>query len=370
MRVTPGGITRVLERIVEHLICPETGAPLRLEVHQRAGDEILEGELISQTDEALRYSVRRGVPRFVNAEHLREAQRATVEAFAYKWARIPQYAHERATKAHRERWYFQRFGFTDGDADLRRFLTGARFVLEAGTGTGVDTDLLARNFGGLLFGVDISSAIDTAYERFRDNPRVALLQADIGRLPFRPGFFDVISCDQVLHHTPDPAGNFRRLAALLAPGGRFLLYVYKVKGPLREFADDYLRGLMTRAPVEACLTFSEKMARLGRNLSRLHATVEIEEDIPELDLRRGTYDVQRLIYDHILKCFWNADYDFITNTMVNFDWYRPQHAFRYTEAEVRGWAEAEQLELQHLDVSPSGISVILRAPASRSLGAP
>jgi polyphosphate kinase 2 (PPK2 family) len=36
-------------------------------------------------------------------------------------------------------WYFQRFGFTRGDADVRQFLGGAARVLEAGTGTGVDT---------------------------------------------------------------------------------------------------------------------------------------------------------------------------------------------------------------------------------------
>src|SRR5439155_2803615 len=205
----------------------------------------------------------------------------------------------------------------------------AQFVLEAGTGTGVDTDLLTRNFDGLLFGIDISNAIDVAYERFRDVDQVALLQADLGSLPFRPGFFDFISCDQVLHHTPDPPLNFKRLVNLLRPGGYILLYVYRAKGPIREFADDYLRGKLTQAPLQDCLAFSEKITRLGRNLSRLQVAVEIEDDIPELGLQRGTYEVQRLVYDHVLKCFWNEDYDFLTNVMVNFDWYRPIHAFRY-----------------------------------------
>jgi hypothetical protein len=90
--------------------------------------------------------------------------------------------------------------------------------------------------------------------------------------------------------------------------------------------------------------------------------VRIDADIPELAIRSGTYDVQRFIYDHVLKCFWNDDYDFETNVMVNFDWYRPAHAFRFREEDIRGWCAEEGLDLQHIDVSPSGISTIMRKP--------
>ena len=139
-----------------------------------------------------------------------------------------------------------------------------------------------------------------------------------------------------------------------------LLYVYRVKGPLREFADDYLRSLLTQAPLEQCVAFAEHITQVGRALSRLKATVEIENDIPELELKRGVYDVQRLIYDHVLKCFWNDDYDFLTNAMVNFDWYRPLHAFRYREEDIRAWCRALQMVIEHMDVSPSGLSTVMR----------
>jgi SAM-dependent methyltransferase len=172
----------------------------------------------------------------------------------------------------------------------------------------------------------------------------------------------VVSCDQVLHHTPDPPAYFRKLVRVLRPGGHLLLYVYRTKGPLREFADDYLRGILTQATVAKCLDFAERITRLGRALSQLRTTVNVEDDIPELGIKRGSYDTQRLIYDHVLKCFWNDDYDFMTNTMINFDWYRPFHAFRYDEAEVRGWCKAEGLEIQHMDVSASGISTIVHKP--------
>lgn len=322
----------------------------------------MEGELINVHDAHWRYPIRDGVPRLVQTEQLGMDQRETIDAFSYKWSQIPGYGHEQATKSNRERWVFERFGFPRGDTDVADFLRDARFVLEAGTGPGIDTDLLVRNFTGQLFGVDISSAIDLAYKRFGGQERVVLLQADIAKLPFRSGFFDVISCDQVLHHTPDPPATFQRLATLLRPGGRILLYVYRVKGPIREFTDDHLRSMVARGSPETCLALCEKLTRLGRNLSHLRAVVEVEDDIPELGIQRGCYDVQRLIYDHVLKCFWNDAYDFGTNAMINFDWYRPLHAFRYREEEVRAWAADAGLEIEHFQVSPSGISTILKRP--------
>lgn len=348
--------------LVEHLVCPDTGAPLRLECHKEEDGQVVEGELISCLDIARRYPIRSGVPRFVDPRALEGATRETVEAFDYKWSTIPAYAHEQATKANRERWYCERFGFPRGDEDIRQFLHSARFVLEAGTGTGVDTDLLTRNCDGQVFGIDISSAIDVARSRFRGRERVSLLQADIGRLPFPEGLFDVISCDQVLHHTSDPPRNFKRLVRLLRSGGRLLLYVYRVKGPLREFADDYLRGRLSRSPLETCLEFSDKITALGRSLSRLRATIKIDRDIPELEVKQGSYDLHRFLYDHVLKCFWNDDYDFKTNMMINFDWYRPAYAFRYTEDDIRTWAKEEHMAIEHWHVSPSGISAIMRKP--------
>ena len=65
------------------------------------------------------------------------------------------------------------------------------------------------------------------------------------QLPFAPGTFDFVSSDQVIHHTPDARRAFADLAALLAPGGVFAVYVYRVKAPLRELADDWIRERAT-----------------------------------------------------------------------------------------------------------------------------
>ena len=156
----------------------------------------------------------------------------------------------------------------------------------------------------------------------------------------RRGLFDFVSADQVVHHTPDAYAAVRSLAALLAPGGTLAFYVYKRKAPMREYADDFMRERTTRMSVDECMDFSASMSELGRKLSDVGTTITLDRPIPLLGIEAGEHDVQRLIYWHFLKCFWNDDFSPNLNDLVNFDWYHPPYASRHTEDEVRGWCDA------------------------------
>jgi tRNA (cmo5U34)-methyltransferase len=99
----------------------------------------------------------------------------------------------------------------------------ARAVLELGTGTG-ETALrvLARHRGARWVGVDASEAmLDRARER--------LPEADlrVGRLedPLPAGPFDLVVSALAVHHLDAAAKRdlYRRVAAVLRPGGRFVL---------------------------------------------------------------------------------------------------------------------------------------------------
>ena len=78
------------------------------------------------------------------------------------------------------------------------------------------------------------------------------LQASLTELPFTPNTFDLILSEGVLHHTDSTRGAFEAMVKLLKPGGRFMFYVYRRKGPIREFTDDYIREKMQKmGPEEA-----------------------------------------------------------------------------------------------------------------------
>ena len=207
-----------------------------------------------------------------------------------------------------------------------------------------------------MVGVDISEAIDVALDRLGSYPGTSFVQADILQLPFKPASFDAIISEGVLHHTPSTERAFRSLVPLLRPGGELMIYVYRKKSPVREFTDDYVRDLLQpMAPSDAWAAL-RPLTQLGKALAELDAEIDVPEDIELLGIPAGRHDVQRLIYWHFAKLFWNDALTFEENNHLNFDWYAPRYAHRHTEDEVRGWFESENLEVTHLDAQEAGFT--------------
>ncbi|RME37439.1 MAG: class I SAM-dependent methyltransferase, partial [Planctomycetota bacterium] len=316
---------------LRHLVCPETLRPLELRAARTEGEDVLKGELFAGDRS---YPLTEGIPGFVPPETL-DSQ--TVRSFARKWDRHAYYRSH--TESFYTQWYLDRYGFYDADG-LAAFLRDARFILDAGTGMGRDALNLARHSGGLVFGVDTAwEALRTA-RRDLDHPRVALVHADLHHLPFPDGFFDVINCDQVIHHTPDPRQAFECLARKLRPGGTICCYVYRKKAVIREFVDDYVRERIRSLPPDEALKVCEAFTRLGESLAAMNVTVDVPEDIPLLGIRKGRMDLQRFFHWNLFKCFWNPDFDFHTNNIINFDWYHPEHCFRFDPEAFRAWFES------------------------------
>jgi tRNA (cmo5U34)-methyltransferase len=101
--------------------------------------------------------------------------------------------------------------------------SGASRLLELGTGTG-ETALrvLDRHPGASLTGIDVSDdMLGAARERLpAADLRVARLED-----PLPPGPFDLVFSALCVHHLrgPGKADLFRRVAAVLEPGGRFVI---------------------------------------------------------------------------------------------------------------------------------------------------
>jgi ubiquinone/menaquinone biosynthesis C-methylase UbiE len=288
-------------------------------------------------------------------EGIDPGQEETRNAFSAKWRRAPDFGHEERSREFYINWYLERYRFENLEG-LREFLKPKKRVLDAGTGTGRDTRLYAELCSGEVFGVDISGSIEAAYGHLKDYPNVHVIQADLTRLPFPKQFFDFIACDQVLHHTRNTEESFHKLVGLLGSGGDISIYVYRKKAPLREYADDYLRTVARRMSDEENWELAEQLTELGRALSEIRAEVTVPE-VPALGIRAGTYDVQRLIYWHMLKCYWNAELSYGDSVITNYDWYRPLYAHRHDAAEVKGWYREAGLEIVTFYECGAGISV-------------
>jgi arsenite methyltransferase len=336
---------------------PVAKTPLELRDAVETGGEISAGSLRSTGGES--YRIERGIPRFVDTA-ADQNQDQTRASFGFKWRQRDAYE---SPKLHdwQRRWVVDRYGFESAE-EMRAFFASHQRILDAGCGSGFTTSLWMEpgwrdGSDAEWVGVDISEAVDVAHDRLGDRGGVHFVQADVLNLPFAEGSFTTVFSEGVLHHTRSTEAALASLASVLVPGGEALFYVYRRKGPIREFADDHIRDLLAPLPPEEALAALRPLTRLGGELAGLGAKVTVGEDIPLLGIEAGTYDVQRLIYWHFLKLFWNDELTVDENNLVNFDWYHPRYAHRQTEEELRSWCEAVGLSIQRLDAQESGFTV-------------
>ncbi len=331
---------------LDNLRCPDTLSELKLNVTSLEDDDVLEGSLNSPNTV---YAIRSGIPSFFPEQ---DSQTQTIRSFSEKWTKHNYY--RKHTAGFYTEWYLQRYDFGTVDG-LKTMLKSAKFILDAGTGAGRDAANFAQHSSATVYAVDTAWDALVNASQEPELSQVAFLHADINHLPLPDEFFDFINCDQVIHHTPDPRTTFENLRRKLKPGGQICCYVYRKKAVIREFVDDYVRDRIKSLPIDDALEISNGFTHLGKTLSDLNITIEIDEDIPILGIKKGKMDLQRFIHWNVMKCFWNDDFDFFTNNIVNYDWYSPEFCFRFEPEEFRGWF-ADGWEILAWDEQDAGIS--------------
>ncbi len=267
-------------------------------------------------------------------------QQQTNEVFSEKWERYEQSDEKEGLYEFQRQWYLKLYGFGSEDA-LRAHLAGCDVVLDAGCGLGYKAAWFARLAPhALVIGMDYSESAQQAARTYVALPNVFFLRGDIASTGIRDGSVDYVSCDQVIMHTEYPERTFVELARITRrPHGQFACYFYAKKALPRELLDDYFRTQCKNVSTEALWQMSEQLAELGRRLSALDVKID-SPDIPLLGIKGGTHDVQRFLYWNFLKCFWNSELGRETSIVINFDWYSPSNARRFSEHEVRALSAA------------------------------
>jgi SAM-dependent methyltransferase/uncharacterized protein YbaR (Trm112 family) len=360
------GKDRTNSFLLNLLRCPLTGSPLRyLPFAMAQNGTIPDGALVATTE--CWYPIMDGIPRLLEkqgriiskfaecyGEQIRRAGlflarkesedpstsstnlEQVQQSFGFKWNSQPLWGMRDGSAEVTKEWMLKKYGWKE-EAHFRDCIRKRKVILDAGTGLGREIVHFAEaNSEAFVFGMDLSESVLSAVKHTCGYPGTMILQADLMKPPFAESTFDFILSEGVLHHTPDTRAALHSLVRLLAPGGEIGFYVYREKGPLREFADDFLREKISRMTPEEALEAVKPLTLLGQSLSRMQGEVEIPE-IPLLQTKAGSYPVQRLVYWNFIKCFWNESLSFEENNLVNLDWYHPRYAWRHTLEEIRGW---------------------------------
>jgi arsenite methyltransferase len=347
------------QALLDILVDPESLMPMTFVGSDVTGEIGLTGSLKAGDGEV--YPVKRGIPRFVRTTDPGQLQ--TQGTFGFKWKKKETYQWmvAKGSAATQAAWLLEKYGFKTVEEWARHFSSAAR-VLDLGCGAGMaswpwlSSDAWTGNT--MWVGADISESIETAAELLSSIPNTHFVQADVLRLPFSDGTFDIVISEGVLHHTPSTKDAIAAAARILAPRGELYFYVYRRKGPIREFTDDHVRQAIAGLSDSEAWEVMRSFTQLARKLSELHATIEIDEAVPILGIEAGRQDVQRLIYWNFAKLYWNDAMTLEENTHINFNWYRPTYAHRQSEAEIRDWCVLAGLRIRRFHEQPSGFSVV------------
>ncbi len=192
------------------------------------------------------YPVIHGVPRLLPASQWHLLYAAYESYFsAYKryfnaeGSKTIHTSHEGKTSLNLKHQTIRNFGYewrTFHDYDLKNFesllspLSASEFknrrVLDAGCGAGRHAKASADFGAQMVFGIDISYAVDAAYLNTKQYPQICIVQGDLYHVPFMEKSFDIIYSIGVLHHLPEPVRGFKSLAPLLDAGGTLTFWVY------------------------------------------------------------------------------------------------------------------------------------------------
>ena len=149
-------------------------------------------------------------------------------------------------------------------------------VLEVGCGAGRFTEVLLST-GAYVTSVDLSSAVEANQENFPQDQYHRILQADVLRLPFAPGQYDIVFCLGVIQHTPNPEDTIEKLYAQVKPGGWLVIDHYTYNLSHFTKSAPLFRRILRRMSAENGLKWTERLVEIFFPLHRAARTNRIAQ---------------------------------------------------------------------------------------------
>jgi SAM-dependent methyltransferase len=316
----------VKPRLLQWLICPRDSGRLELAESTDARGEIESGRLTCAIcGEA--YPIVRGVPRFVKSDNY-------ASSFGLQWNRHAkvQLDSKNGTDYSRNRFYA-----------INQWLPPTlqdQLVLDIGCGAGRFAEI-ALNDGAEVVGVDLSSAVDAAYQNLGAHPRFHCVQGSIYELPVADATFDYAYCIGVIQHTPDPRRAVRSILPKVKVAGTVGFWIYELnwKAFVGTLGFKYLlRPITRRLDYAQTEKFAGWLERFFWPITRWARS-------------RGKFGmlVMRMlpVSSAPLHGVPLSDRDFREWVKLDtIDMYSPKHDHPQTFATVKSWIEQEGFEVE------------------------
>lgn len=278
----------------------------------------------------------------------------TTDAFAWQWHNSNM-GHNDGSKIYSKQLFYDRYGIDE--SEIQKYTKG-KVVYDPAIGSGRVEHIFAK-FAKEVYATDLSDAVYKAKENLNNQfNNINFFKGNLINPPFLNNSFDVVICHAILQHTGNTFEGIKSLVNVLKPNGIIFFDVYRKAAPIRDFTDDFIRSLVSDLSPKDAWDKLLPLTKLSEELSK--KSINVGNDIKELEIEAGEYNLQRFIYYKFLKTFWNDNMSFEDNHMVIFDWYYPKVSERYTVEEVEEWLSHLNLEIIKFHSLEGGIGVIAK----------
>ncbi len=200
----------MIKAVLDYFVCPECKNKLLLKDEVIENDKIKDGTLSCSVCDN-NFKIINYIPRFISDE-------LYVSSFGDEWHLFKDVKNSKTQMSIDEMKNY---------LNLEQKDIKDKVVLEIGSGAGPYLDVSARIFKAKhIFGIDLSRAVDAAYENVGEMDNVTIIQADLFNLPFKESSFDLVYSLGVLHHTPDTKEAFKAIAKYVKSEGVLSIWLY------------------------------------------------------------------------------------------------------------------------------------------------
>ncbi|MDO8676886.1 MAG: class I SAM-dependent methyltransferase [Candidatus Azambacteria bacterium] len=280
-------------------------------------------------------------------------KKTTFKFFTYKWERVPKWA--KVTESIYRKWYLDRYGYNNMEG-LKKFLADKSAILEAGCGLARDSKMFAEaNPHATIFAVDQSpAALKVAARTLKKFKNCRVARADITN--FSTGnTFDFISCDQVMHHTPEPGQTLKYLFEKLNKGGVINFSLARTKNKFRDLADDLIMEKAASLSSGELWKFSRIITRFAKALYDLK--------INNVKFEGRTYEnLQRYVHNNLFRAWYSPEIDFELSVSSNYDWFsnNPRFHSREVKRMIKGSLVLAHYKVLRFYEDDATVSVTIR----------
>jgi len=309
---------RRLMELLQCPICENTDLELVIEEENPAG-EIISGQIICRKG-GEKFAIIDGIPRLLEMQHSLQDTKAKFEHQWHTWG-------QEDVIFGRTREESRKFLLDNTGFGLTADYFKGKCILDAGCGHGRFVELFADFGAELSVGIDLGEGVQAALYRNAGRSNVELVQGNLLKIPFRPGTFDYIWCNGVIHHTPDPKGALRNLCTVTKNDGYVNVWVYPRASMAYETLQGAIRAVTTRLQPKMLMF----ICYLGVPLLYFLPTFS------------GT-NPRKNTWRHCAQ--------------VIYDWYSPKYQSHHTNDEVAGWYR--EFGFSQADVLPLKVTVVAR----------